>query len=200
MLLEASEHATVFFALDTAVCCLLNGQCSVRLVATLLQVSRRFRRQVWDWFRNPCNYCAPRGANWLIAFFDELWHYKDNHLFVGDVRNMHPLFVKRSETSLAVAGSLPCKMRVARLITYSLPFAQYIVISPWFLITFDDLKSGGPAYDCDQVAASDMFQWYLVADAICSAFDQMIVCNARNKWDPKRPTCDQDKDLFMCAL
>jgi hypothetical protein len=201
---DNNKAAAEFFALDIAGAALLSAECSVPLVALLLQLSKRFRRQVWDFFRESSRYHLPATLDWLRAFHDELACYKDKQRMPAKkVYNLYPCFVPPSKESQE-NNPTQSKMRVAKLVSQSLPghSTQCIVLRPGFYNRSGDEgnKNAHPAYDCDCVSISSLFEWYLVADAICAAFDYMIHSNNTEKWDTEKIFCETDKELLLCAL
>jgi hypothetical protein len=122
----ACDAARTFFGLDTAVRCLLDGECSVRLVVLLLRTSRRMRRQVWSFFRQPERYC--RDIHWLDTFVAQLWPYRERRQESKMFYNMYPCFVQASKESSVTQG-----FRVARVVTYALQSPdEHIVLRPGF--------------------------------------------------------------------
>jgi hypothetical protein len=73
-----------------------------------------------------------------------------------------------------------------------------------FFVRFEEgdanAKRSHPTFDCDRINKNVIFDWYVVADAICGAFDYMMHTNASGKWDPRKPTSSHDYDLLLCAI
>jgi hypothetical protein len=180
-----NEVVTIFF---------LHGCCTVRVIAKLLQLSKRFRRKTWDFLRDPHHYHT---LDWLTDLYKELWHYKDRNTMTPlRYYNLHPAFVRDAKNFDAPV------LRVARLNTFAIstdPSGAIAIRPGMYRRVTDTPTTAWPAYDNGFVAKNEIFYWYIIADAICAAFDAMILINHHTKCDGQL-TVDNDSELFLCVL
>jgi hypothetical protein len=190
---EAASLRAQFFSLDNAVSALCDGELTPLLVAKLLQLSRRVRRLVWDYFSSPERYAVD--VFWAEKFGRALLPYRESHRVIGTmmVWNMYPAFVPHEDG-----------MSVVSFVTQPLADPDKLMaLRPGFYNRDGDpaCKKGFPGYDCGVCHKRDLFVWYIVADAMICAFDTMIAVNHRRKWDEAGGIATvHDRDLLMCAL
>lgn len=175
-----------FFQFDEAIEILCASSPLPLLIATLLRLSKKVRRDVWDFLIDPhkCNEA------WYHTFCEQLWHYrescpKDNI----PICSLHPLFVipgqKFVENRYHIA-----KVLEARNSTLDVLIGAFY----WY---FPDPILLHPGWEmASKVDANNVFEWYFVACALAMRLDRMIMINALERWK-EVPIIPHDTTLYI---
>ena len=205
---DVTGPCTAFFSLDISVECILDAWGtpgpSVWLVALLLRLNKRTRRLIWDYFRS----LGP-GRIRCTKLREDIWNrralFHDKTAPGEAFWTMHPCFIMFPNTPLKDTMQWA---RPARLIACDVvgdeKNQKHVALYPGQLSgrVEHDMSIGCATYQHTYVDRNKcLFAWYLVADALCIAWDALILSAHRAKWDPAKPTCDDDcHSLFICPL
>lgn len=175
---ESHDFALRFFEMDEAVEILLSCVSTVRLVAQLIQVSKRMRYQVWHFLSNS-EKC---GTGWVDHFCQDLFRYRDRHVYdTIEMRAMDPIFIQSSN------GYCLCRILNSKSALWTTfyrdPESNASSWPGWIVMTFKKPIT----LICD---------WYFVARALLINWDRRIFKYNSNCWKQENITT-RDKDLCL---
>jgi len=151
---------------------------SPSLVATLLQLSKRTRRMVWQFLSDP-DRCT---TEWCNAFSTQLWHYRDSrNTQTVTYYSMHPTFFspvgKYATAESYKLGKILVDTPRACVEETDVLVAGYYHCEP-------DAKCSWPGWLLVKNAVTaDFFEWYVVASALSLRMDRMVVYVGHIRWD-----------------
>lgn len=159
---DRDEAAIAFFQLEEAVGILLGAVPSAVLLARLLQLCKRVRRQAWDFLTDPNKW----DVAWLSSLCRELYLYRE----------------KRNQNTMAVLAMHPVFMETRN--GYML--CRAMGDNTLLLATVYQGKRDDHRYPGWQIcAAADMntaFRWCFVARALALGWETRIVNYGRARW------------------
>ena len=165
-----------FFRLDEAVALLLAAVPDARLLALLLQLSKRHRRAAWDFLSAHTSW----DTDWAARFCAGLCRYRGRREPVLDARcEMTPLLVLSAERC-----SL-CRVAGEGMLLYACVYRE----------NDDDRYPGWMLRETPPDAVS--CDWYVVARALALAWDTRVLHHSRHVWHRERPP---PVDADLCLL
>ncbi len=212
---QHGHNAATFFAMDCAVALLLGSQCEgddvISLVARLLQLCRRARRQLWDYFRTPSRVVYTKGWTCACGLYTQIAQRVARcvaggrqKLLLGasppEFDCLYPCFVP-FPTTMGFAVYTPARLVAHPGDVLKNLRATKLVLRPTTRRLIAGCDIGSVHQQCMVVDENVVLHaWYLLADALCAAYDAEALDEHRQKWDPRWATRGEDLDLFMCAL
>jgi len=172
LLTTTTPQGVAFFELEEAVELLCHSCPSPPLVATLLRLSKKTRRQVWDFLSVPHN----RTMKWIEDFCGALWHYRELRPKISvEYFDLHPTFIPPTsrfpDPAYSVGKFLVDATRVKHgdaLIAGSFRYHRR--------------EQNLPNWAMARNAEMNMFfEWYFVASALALAVDRIVVHNSMTR-------------------
>ena len=112
------------------------------------------------------------------------------------MRQMHPCFMQVPWEPKFPHGYC----RATRLLAHPSSLSnKFIALYPCiFYFHSTDRYSAG--YNSEEIDRHRIIEWYLVADALCAAYDNMVLQQHRQKWDSEKLIVPHDSDLLLSSL
>lgn len=178
--LEQCESGTEFFCLDEAIEILLSHVTSVRFLAQLIQLSKRVRRQVWNFLSDPEKWTTA----WLSQFCGDLYQYRERHNY--DTLEMWPL-----DPIFWQSRNGYCLGRVQN--------NESLMLATVYHIREGRDTFSYPGWEIAPLPKpiTLLFNWYFVARALVLGWDTRILNHNRHCWHQQNvPSRDAD----LCLL
>lgn len=178
-----------FFQLDESIEILCRSSPDAKWIATLLQLSKKTRRQIWDYLTDP-NKCLQA---WCDELCTSLWQYRENQpTYPVSYCSLHPVFIPRARNFTEE------RYYLARVIIKGNEISQKIdVLIGGFFSHGDNPKFSHPSWECaPNIETMTLFEWYIVAHALAIRMDTMIMSNAKELRDGV-PVFPNDTTLYL---
>lgn len=185
----SKDYGKVFFQLEESIEILCRSSPDAKWIATLLRLSKKTRRQVWDYLTDP-GKCSQEWCDNLCA---SLWQYREKHpTYPISYRSLHPAFIPRARDFTTE------RYYLARLILKGNELQRRVdVLLGGFFSHGDNPKCSHPSWECaPNIETKTLFEWYIVAHALAIRMDTMIMSNARELRDGI-PVFPNDTTLYL---
>ena len=181
--LEVTTSGQQFFKLNESIDMLCSASPSPHLIATLLQVSKKIRHDIWDFLTD-----HNKPSLWLNEFCQGLWQYRDRPKEIFQYCNLHPIFIKQEAQDTYYIGKIICdKSKKENNVD--------VLVGGYY--KYNDVDLYFPGWEiANHIKYDKLFNWYFVACAIALRIDRMIMFNALNRWKAGGIVPD-DKYLYI---
>ena len=174
-------HATdTFFNLGESVEILLRNAPRAMLLASLLQLSKRTRKQAWDFLSDYEKW----NAEWLAAFVCNLFLYRTRLRCPRAVVAQYPVFVLTKQSYM-----------IAHFMT-----TEYLLIGSMYAYSDRPTDPAYPGWEIVKMPSLAgiplIFDWYIVARALILAWDKRVLEHSLHCWH-KDPVWSWDADLCL---